>query len=476
MTLLARDDDHEAVRVGDAVLSYRELAGAGASVAGLVTDAERVAVWATTSVETVVAVLGSLAAGVTVVPLNPKAGARELEHITSDAAPTVVLARPGEELPGELAAIGRRDVYLGGVGQLPDRLEAESAAIVLYTSGTTGMPKGVQLPRRAIEANLDALAEIWEWTADDRLAHALPLFHVHGLVLGVLGPLRRGGSVELVERFSPQALGDAIRRGATMVFGVPTMYHRLGIEAEGDAELARTFGLPRILVSGSAALPAVEHERIRRLTGQAIVERYGMTETLMNIGVALSDDPRPGYVGRPLPGVAIRLVDDDGAILDVCDDETFGEIEVRGPNLFNGYLNRPDADAEAMHDGWFRTGDLATRTADGVYRIVGRRSTDLIKSGGYRIGAGEIEGALLEHSAVAEAAVAGVPDADMGERICAWIVRTPGADVTAAELQAHVGTLLSSHKRPRDVVFVDALPRNALGKVMKRELVTDERG
>ncbi len=473
MTLLPRDDGHEAVRVGDRSLSYGALAGAASSVTALATGSERVAVWATTSLETVVAVLGSLAAGVTVVPLNPKAGARELEHIASDAAPDLVLARPGDELPEELAAIERIDVGLGGDASLPDRLEPESAAIVLYTSGTTGMPKGVQIPRRAIETNLDALAEIWEWTADDRLAHALPLFHVHGLVLGVLGPLRRGGSVELIERFSPQAVADAIGRGATMIFGVPTMYHRLGAEAETDAGVAHALGRPRILVSGSAALPAVEHDRIRRLTGQAIVERYGMTETLMNIGVGARDEPRPGYVGQPLPGVAIRLVDDDGAVLDISDDETFGEIEVRGPNLFIGYLNRPDADAEALHDGWFRTGDLATRTADGVYRIVGRRSTDLIKSGGYKIGAGEIEGALLEHPAVAEAAVAGVPDADMGERIGAWIVLAPGASADADELSGHVGTLLSSHKRPRDVVFVDELPRNALGKVMKKALVTE---
>jgi malonyl-CoA/methylmalonyl-CoA synthetase len=474
--MLPRRDEHEAVRVGARAVSNRELAGAAAAVADTVSGASRVAVWATTSVETVVAVVGALAAGVTVVPLNPKAGARELEHIVGDSAPAFVLAQADEEMPRELAAVARRNVHVGGDAVPPDNLGPESTAIVLYTSGTTGMPKGVQIPRRAIEANLDALAEIWEWTEADRLAHALPLFHVHGLVLGVLGPLRLGGSVELVERFSPRSLADAVERGATMVFGVPTMYHRIGAEAEGDAELARAFGAPRILVSGSAALPAVEHGRIRRLTGQAIVERYGMTETLMNIGVAAAEEPRPGYVGRPLPGVDIRLVDDDGTVLEVSDDETFGEIEVRGPNLFSGYLNRPDADAEAMHGDWFRTGDLAARTPDGVYRIVGRRATDLIKSGGFKIGAGEIEGALLEHPAVAEVAVAGVPDDDLGERICAWVVLAPDASATPDDLRAHVGGLLSSHKRPRDVVFVDALPRNALGKVMKKSLLSDASG
>jgi malonyl-CoA/methylmalonyl-CoA synthetase len=471
VTWLARTDDREAVRVGGDALTYAQLAGAAAVVAERVRDADRVAVWATTSLETVVAVVGALAAGASVVPLNPKAGTRELEHIVADAAPAFVLARADEELPPELGGIPRLDVPTAGTGEPPDLLEPEATAIVLYTSGTTGLPKGVELPRRALESNLDALAELWEWTDADRLAHALPLFHVHGLVLGVLGPLRRGGELELVPRFSPAALADALTRGATMVFGVPTMYHRIGAEAEADAALARAFGAARLLVSGSAALPAVEHDRIRRLTGTAIVERYGMTETVMNIGVGVRDEPRPGYVGRPVPGVEIRLVDDGGAVLEIGDDETFGEIEVRGPNLFTGYLNRPDATAEAMRDGWFRTGDLATRTADGTYRIVGRRATDLIKSGGYKIGAGEIENALIEHPAVAEAAVVGVPDDDLGERVAAWVVLAEGAGASAAELSAHVGRLLSSHKRPRDVHFVDSLPRNALGKVTKRALV-----
>jgi malonyl-CoA/methylmalonyl-CoA synthetase len=326
------------------------------------------------------------------------------------------------------------------------------------------------LPRRAIVSNLDALAEIWEWTADDRLAHALPLFHVHGLVLGILGPLRRGGRVEHVGRFSPRALADAVRRGATMVFGVPTMYHRVALEAEEDASIGQAFARARILVSGSAPLPAVDHRHIERRTGHRIVERYGMTETLMNTSVRASGERLPGLVGLPLPGVELRLVADDGADIETPNEETIGEILIRGPNLFAGYLNRPDATAEAMQDGWFRTGDLATRAANGYIRIVGRRATDLIKSGGFRIGAGEIEAALLEHPAVAEAAVAGRADADLGERIVAWVVRKPGQEVTGDELEAHVRELLASHKRPRELHFIDALPRNEMGKVMKRNL------
>jgi malonyl-CoA/methylmalonyl-CoA synthetase len=214
----------------------------------------------------------------------------------------------------------------------------------------------------------------------------------------------------------------------------------------------------------------VEHERIERLSGQRIVERYGMSETLMNTSIRADGDRRAGYVGPPLDGVEIRLLDDAGEPIDAADDETIGEIAVRGPNLFLGYLNRPDATAEAVVDGWFRTGDLATRAPDGYIRIVGRRATDLIKSGGFKIGAGEIEGALLEHPDVREAAVTGEPDPDLGERIVAWIVPGDGASPSTEELADHVASLLTPHKRPRVVHLVDELPRNEMGKVQKQRL------
>jgi malonyl-CoA/methylmalonyl-CoA synthetase len=248
------------------------------------------------------------------------------------------------------------------------------------------------------------------------------------------------------------------------------MYHRLAADAEKDANVARGAGKARVLVSGSAALPATEHARIEKLTGQRIVERYGMSETLMNTAVRFDGERRAGTVGIPLPGIELRLVDDDGAPLDVSDDETVGEIQVRGPNLFLEYLNRPDATAEVMHDGWFATGDMATRADDGYIRIVGRRATDLIKSGGYKIGAGEIEGALLEHPGVSEVAVTGEPDDDLGERIVAWVVPADGEQPGEKELADHVARLLTPHKRPRVVRYLDELPRNAMGKVVKKEL------
>ena len=468
---LMEPDDGEAIRVRDDSITYRGLSLAAGGLADLLHGKTRVAVWAEPSVELCVGVVGALGAGVAVVPINPSSGTRELEHIVSDSAPDAVLARVGAELPAELASVPRLDVDHTLNGRLVDELDDEQTAFILYTSGTTGPPKGVMIPRRAIVSNLDALAEIWEWTGDDRLAQALPLFHVHGLTLGILGPLRRGGQVEHVGRFSPQALAEALRRGATMVFGVPTMYHRVALEAEEDAAIAEAFSRARILVSGSAPLPAVEHQRIERLTGQRIVERYGMTETLMNASVRAAGERLAGYVGLPVPGVELRLVDDDGgADIETSDDETIGEILIRGPNLFTGYLNRPDATEDAVRDGWFSTGDLATRAAGGYIRIVGRRATDLIKSGGYKIGAGEIEAALLEHPAVAEAAVAGRADPDLGERVVAWIVRRAGQHVGEDELGAHVRELLASYKRPRELHFVDALPRNEMGKVMKKAL------
>jgi malonyl-CoA/methylmalonyl-CoA synthetase len=474
---VASPDDTEAVRIGADALTYEELARSAAAVASSLTGDERVAVWTTHSLETCVAVVGALAAGVAVVPLNPRAGTVELAHIVGDSKPSCVLAPAGAELPAAIAGIVRRTVGVREKtsGSLPDLLAPEATALVLYTSGTTGPPKGVQLPRSALESNLDALAAVWEWSADDRLAHALPLYHVHGLALGLIGPLRRGGQLELVPGFTPEALAEALDRNATLVFGVPTMYHRIGLEAERDPALARSYSRPRLLVSGSAALRTPDAERFRRVTGQAIVQRYGMTETMINLAVAATDPFRPGYAGRPVPGVEVVLVDDNGTPLEVEDDTTFGEVVVRGPNLFTGYLNDPAATAAAMRDGWFFTGDLATRTADCLFRIVGRKATDLIKSGGFRIGAGEIEDALLLHRAIAEAAVFGIEDADLGERIGAWVVLRPGSYTTVDELRSHVGEHLAPHKRPHTIRFVDELPRNALGKIVKGQIVRHSR-
>ncbi|MFE0400617.1 acyl-CoA synthetase [Streptomyces nigra] len=462
-----------ALRFGDRALTYGELGAAAGALAARIGGAGRVAVWATPALETAVAVVAALEAGSAAVPLNPKSGDRELGHILSDSAPSVVLAAPGDELPAPLHGLERVDVDVHAAGELPGtEVPDGQAALVVYTSGTTGPPKGAVIPRRAVAHTLDALADAWQWTGEDVLVHGLPLFHVHGLVLGVLGPLRRGGSLRHLGRFGTAGVARELDEGATMLFGVPTMYHRIAQALPEEPGLAQALGKARLLVSGSAALPVHDHERITAATGQRVVERYGMTETLMNTSVRADGERRAGTVGVPLPGVELRLVEEDGTPLTSYDGESVGEIQVRGPNLFTEYLNRPDATRDAFTaDGWFRTGDMAVRDPDGYVRIVGRKATDLIKSGGYKIGAGEIENALLEHPGVREAAVTGEPDADLGERIVAWVVPAdPQAPPSADELADHVAGRLAPHKRPRRVHYLEVLPRNDMGKIMKRAL------
>ncbi|MCI3270743.1 acyl-CoA synthetase [Streptomyces cylindrosporus] len=473
---LTRTPERTALQFGDHRMTYGALAAAANGLARRIGAAQRVAVWATSSPETVIAVVAALLAGVPAVPLNPKSGETELGHILTDSAPAHILAAPSVQLPTALAEIDRIDVDRNPANTFAsDALEPDdgaAAALIVYTSGTTGPPKGAVLPRRAIAATLDGLADVWEWTADDVLVHGLPLFHVHGLILGALGPLRRGGTVRHLGRFSTDGVTRELSSGATMLFGVPTMYHRIAEELPGDPALVKALSTARLLVSGSAALPVHDHQRITTATGRRVVERYGMTETLMNTSVCLDAPPVAGTVGHPLPGVELRLVDDADTEITGEVPDSVGEIQVRGPNLFSEYLNRPDATAAAFTgDGWFRTGDMAVRGTDGSIRIVGRRATDLIKSGGYKIGAGEIENALLEHPAVAEAAVTGEPDDDLGERIVAWIVPAdPQAPPSAAELADHVARRLAPHKRPRVVHFIPAMPRNDMGKIRKRDL------
>jgi malonyl-CoA/methylmalonyl-CoA synthetase len=479
MTLLpalGRNPGREAVRFGDRALTYAQLAGASAVVAERLAGADRVAVWAEPSLETSIAVVGALRAGVPAVPVNPKAGERELGHIVLDSQPDAVLAAPSASLPPALAELPQLALEVEAqpkeelAGLPPDAEDPEAPALVIYTSGTTGPPKGVVLPRRAIASSLDALAEAWLWTERDVLVHTLPLFHVHGLVLGVLGPLRLGGTLHHLGTFSVDGVAAALAGAGTMLFGVPTMYHRLAHAAEAQQEVAAGLGRARLLVSGSAPLSAADHERLAHATGQRIVERYGMTETLMICSVRAEGDRRPGTVGPPLPGVELQLVDDNGAVIDASDGETLGEIHVRGRNLFLEYLNRPDATAEAFRGGWFATGDIATREPDGYIRLIGRRATDLIKSGGFKIGAGEIEAALVDHAGVAEAAVTGEPDPDLGECIVAWVVPADDPPPTEEELRAHVASLLAPHKRPHFVRYLDALPHNEMGKVRKTAL------
>ena len=465
---LASPTERTAVSFPDGALSYRALDLAARELRARLPEGGPLALWATPSTATAVALVAALRCGMHVVPLHPKSGEAELAHILEVASPTALLAAEGTAIAG-LRTISPRSDSGAAQGAEPDEDLSAQSGLIVFTSGTTGPPKGVVLAAGAIAANLDALADAWDWTAQDVVVHALPLCHVHGLVIATFGALRRGGEVRHLGEFVPDRLADALACGATMLFAVPTMYRRLADAAERDPALASALRAARLLVSGSAALPAAEHRRIEAICGQRILERYGMTETLMIASMHVQRERRAGYVGWPLAGVGLRVIDDDGVDV-AADDATIGEVIVAGSSLFDGYLNAPEATAAALQGGWFRTGDLGVLGADGALRLLGRRNSDLIKSGGYSIGAGEIEGALLEHPAVAEAAVLGVPDDDLGERIVAWVVRCDGVELAAAELIDHVARMLTPHKRPREVRFVDALPRNLLGKVQKRLL------
>lgn len=452
----------DAVTIDGTTLSRSDLVGAATSVAERVAGLSRVAVLATPSVSTVLAVVGCLIAGVPVVPVPADVGAAERAHMLTDS--------------GAVAWLGEAPEQPGGLPHIPVRLYARSwhryrepdpaaVALIIYTSGTTGLPKGVPMRRAQIAADIDALAAAWAWTADDVLVHGLPLFHVHGLVLGLLGSLRIGNRFVHTGKPTPQAYAAV---AGTMYFGVPTVWSRVAADPESAAALRGA----RLLISGSAALPTPVFDRLVELTGHAPIERYGSTESMITLSTRVDGERRPGWVGLPLEGVSTRLVDEAGAPVP-CDGETIGRLEVRGPMVFDGYLNRPDATAEAFDDGWYRTGDVAVIDADGMHRIVGRESVDLIKTGGFRVGAGEIETTLLGYPAVIEAAVVGVPDDELGQRIVAYVVAASDSSVTAEELTELVAQQLSAHKRPREVRFADALPRNAMGKVTKKQLIAE---
>lgn len=453
-------DIADAVTIDGVRLSRSDLVGAGTSVAERVAGARRVAVLATPTASTVLAVTGCLLAGVPFVPVPADVGAREQAHILSDSGAQAWLG----DAPADPAGLPRVPVrqHARSWHRYPEP-DPRSTAMVIYTSGTTGAPKGAVISRGAVAADIDALAQAWQWTPDDTLVHGLPLFHVHGLVLGLLGSLRVGNRFIHTGKPTPQAYAGTAEAGGSLYFGVPTVWSRL----VADPASARALAPARLLVSGSAALPVPVFTGLAALTGHAPVERYGCTETLITVSTRADGERRPGSVGLPLSGMRTRLVAENGSAV-ARDGETIGSLQVMTPTVFDGYLNRPDATAGSFtDDGWYRTGDAAVIGPDGMHRIVGRESVDLIKTGGYRVGAGEIETALLGHPGVTEVAVVGLPDDDLGQRIVAFVV----GDADPGELIDYVAQQLSVHKRPREVRIVDGLPRNAMGKVVKKELM-----
>jgi malonyl-CoA/methylmalonyl-CoA synthetase len=417
---------------------------------------------------------GTWRAGGVAVPLPLNTPKSELEYLIDDTkASTLVFDAPAEALLAPIAADGIRgmpynEAVASQTGELPD-IASDRRAMILYTSGTTSRPKGVVTTHDNISAQIKCLVEAWEWSAEDRIVLCLPLHHVHGIINVVSCTLWSGATCEMLSRFDANAVWERIADGTiTLFMAVPTIYVRLiatweAAPPERRAALSQACSKLRLMVSGSAALPVSTLERWKEISGHTLLERYGMTE----IGMALSNPLRgkrvPGSVGTPLPGVEVQLVGENG---EPVARGMSGEIEVRGPSVFTEYWGKPDATREAFRDGWFRTGDTAV-IENGVYRILGRTNIDILKTGGHKVSALEIEEALRGHPSVAECAVVGVPDPEWGERVAAALVLKDGSVLDLAALRSWAKEFLAVHKLPSRVLVLDALPRNAMGKVTK---------
>lgn len=397
----------------------------------------------------------------------------DLEAAVADVADRLGVARwsapPSRDRPAVLDGDGS-----GTGGPLPE-VGPGRAAMILFTSGTTSRPKGVVHTHGSLAAQVDALVEAWGWSERDRLLHVLPLHHVHGIVNGLLCALSTGAACDVLPAFDAEdAWRGFVERPVTLFMAVPTIYGRLiasweAADAEERAVRSEAASRQRLMVSGSAALPVPVLETWREITGQTLLERYGMTEIGMALSNPLEGERRPGTVGFPLPGVRVRLVDGGGREIEA--EGVPGGIEVAGPALFREYWRRPGETAASWRDGWFVTGDEAV-VEDGYWRILGRSSVDIVKSGGEKVSALEVESALRGHPAVAEVAVVGVPDPEWGERVAAAIVLKNGPGLDLPELRAWAKERIAAWKIPTRLEIVDDLPKNAMGKVTKPDVKT----
>jgi len=444
-------------------------------------------------------------AGGVAVPLATSHPPAELDYVIRDSAATTVIGlaaqrdmlerlvagsgppggsgmpepRRGSPAPGLLRGSGPTEGNVrvltveDALGHPPadvlPHIGAPRRAMIIYTSGTTGRPKGVVSTHAVIGAQIASLVGAWGWRPGDRLLLCLPLHHVHGIINGLGCALAVRATCEVLPAFDADAVWERLASGEITVFtAVPTIYTRLIAAwdaASPQARTARSGGARRLrlMMSGSAALPAHVLERWRDITGHTLLERYGMTEIGMALSNPLDGERRAGFVGSPLPGVEVRLVDEAG---ERVPDGTPGELEVRGPSLFLEYWQRPDETQAAFRDGWFRTGDVAVRT-DASFRLLGRTSVDIIKTGGFKVSALEIEEVLRTHPAIADCAVVGDPDEEWGERVVAAVELTNGSTLSLAALQDWARPQLAPYKIPRALTIVGALPRNAMGKVVK---------
>ena len=425
---------------------------------------DRVGLYLSNSAELIVALFGNHLLGLITVPINSKTPPEEFRYVAEKAELSALISSTDSPVPLKLALRPQELRELPqAADEIPENRDPDSPALLCFTSGTTARPKGVILTHTNLRSNLQDLIEVWRWSSRDRLLLALPLFHVHGLVLGLHGWALTGSSLVLTPKFDPtQVLDLLLNRHCTLFMGVPTMYHRMLASPECKPE---NFSSLRLAISGSAPMSVELHERCQEVIGQPVLERYGLTETIMNTSNPF-EKRKPGSVGLPLPSVNIRLLDEE--LAELKQPNQIGEVCVQGPNVFSGYWKDPEATRQAFCEGWFRTGDVGYRDEEGYYHLLGRLSLDMIKSGGYRIGAREIEEVLLRHPSVQEAAVVGQPDEDLGEKVVAFVVVEDST--TEAELQTYCEEFLASFKRPRAISFLDSLPRNAMGKITKSQL------
>ena len=490
--IASRDEglDRLALETSDATaLTYAGLfersAQAANALVGLgVKPGDRVAMQVDKSADVIVLMLACLRAGAPLLPLNTAYTLAELEYFLGDARPALTVCRPGSldairslarklDLPAvESLGVMRDGTFAARIAASSAEFEtvpraADDLAAILYTSGTTGRSKGAMLSHENLSSNARTLVECWRFTAADRLIHALPVFHTHGLFVAVNVALLSGATMIFQRRFDPEDVLAAMA-GATALMGVPTFYTRL-LEHPGlTRDACRSM---RLFVSGSAPLLAETHAAWRERTGFAILERYGMTETNMIASNPYDGERRAGTVGFALPGVSVRISDaETGAALPQGE---VGGIEVKGPNVFRGYWRMPEKTAQEFRpDGYFITGDLGQVDADGYIHIVGR-AKDLVISGGFNVYPREVEDVIDAIDGVMESAVFGVPHADFGEGVTAVVVPRPGAALTEAAILSAIRGSLAGFKAPKRVFVVDSLPRNAMGKVQKAALRED---
>ena len=439
----------------------------------------RVAFLIPAGVDYVTALHGVWRAGGIAIPLNVASAESEWEHCLTSAGVTQVVAdkQTVESIEGlcdrlSIPISTVSDTLTDSVSPLPE-LSATRRAMVVFTSGTTSKPKGAVTTHGNITAQIETLITAWEWHADDVIPLFLPLHHVHGIINVLSCALWAGATVYAMPKLDFTGLCEQVSADTFSVFmAVPTIYVKLidhleTLEDEEVEGICEGFANMRLNVSGSAACPVEVFEEWRDLTGQMLLERYGMTE----IGMALSNpyrgERRPGYVGQALPDVAVRLVDEEGGI--VTGEDAPAEIQIQGPAVFLEYWGNAEATEASFFDEWFCTGDIAV-IEDGYYRIMGRSSVDIIKSGGYKLSALEIENTLLAHPQIAEVAVVGIADRTWGEAVAAVVALKGDNDMTLENLKGWCDGKLSSYKVPKQVRVVDALPRNAMGKVVKPSL------